>query len=131
MILLALSGRVTGEEWAQMFSDIDDVLAAGRPFAVVCDATQIKLPDVPELRRCAEFMRLRRVRLEPLQLGIACVTRSAMIRGALKGVARMSSCAVPVMALDCPREALAWAGARIEGKRARDTRLGSSATRMP
>jgi hypothetical protein len=94
-----------------------DVIAARRTFTLVVDATPIsELPTALVRRTITDWMKRMESVASPLMLGIALVTSSAIIRGAMTAVNWVVPPRVPMAYEPTLDAGIAWAITRLESR---------------
>lgn len=108
-----LAGRLSAEETDQYFADTKGVLDTGRPHAVVIDTTAMLVPEVEFVRRQANWLRDNLAELRRLDLGVALVIRSSLIRGLLRAIMHFQEIPCPHALFEDVDEATTWAKERL------------------
>jgi len=100
--------RVSDADFDKYLSLYDAIVARGEPWVSIFDARDVRPLDSKQVRRQAEWIKRNREALSKLNVGIAFVIPSPMIRGVLKAILWMQPLPQPHVVVASISAAYAW-----------------------
>lgn len=100
------AGRLDQAEADRYFADGTALVTGGKPYVCVMDGTDMLTPQVEFVRRQAKWMDEHRVNMQQVNLGVAFILPSALIRGLVRAIVHYQD--LPVPHVSFPDSASAW-----------------------
>lgn len=105
-------GRLDVNDSNRYFDDANAVIRSHRRYACVMDGSTMLLPEVEFVRRQALWLREHREQIRAVNVGIAFVASSALIRGLVRAVLHLQPLSVPYASFSELERGVAWARTR-------------------
>lgn len=105
-------GRMDVDDTNRYFEDADAIIQGHRRYVCLMDGSTMLVPEVEFVRRQAIWLREHRERMRAVNLGIAFVASSALIRGLVRAVLHLQPLAVPYESFADLESGMAWARTR-------------------
>lgn len=112
-----LHGWLTNADLKRMFDDLDALIAREKAFAVVLDCSELRVPELGQIRALVGWYGRRFDAANRWHRGLACVVTTPLIRGSLETAMQLQRMPMPIRTVASVDEGFAWVTAKLEASR--------------
>lgn len=113
-ILIRLHGWLSDGDIERMASDLDALLARERPFAVVLDCAELRVPELGQIRALVGWFGRNFGGANRWLRGVACVITTPLLRGSIETAMQIQRMPMPLRTVKSIDEGRAWVRAKLE-----------------
>lgn len=107
-------GRMSSEDISRYLVDSTEIVNGSERYACIMDGTTMLVPEVEFVRRQARWMEEHREAMRRVNVGVALVAPSPLVRGLVRAVLYFQKIPVPSVVFDGLEDARHWTRMRLE-----------------
>jgi hypothetical protein len=116
-IYMRLHGWLADADLQRMFADLDALIARERTFAVVLDCSELRVPELGQIRSLVGWFRRNFDAANRWHRGVACVITTPLLRGSLETAMQLQRMPMPVRTVKTADAGFGWVAAKLEASR--------------